>query len=298
MNDIETFTAEELTDVADQLAKEQDAEQEPFVDAPDVQVSVSVGGDFRESTDAIASELANVAQQYDNMDAEKRAEGVDVAPVFDDGPYDPKQALSEIFAAVEHVEEASREYLVKKEDAKDAKDALDERQETLNRLICRYRDRSRGVKVEQPPLKTLDPAESIAARDTALQSLSFALLGRQCFIEVADLATLSDQDRGALQAWATSTKKGPVLPMVLATAHVAREDGIACRKCGLVFFRGPDDPLFAAQSLHGLDCKGVDLEDARPVKKRGSKKAKKIDHDAERQQQTTDKATRAKKGTR
>ena len=306
MNDTDTITADELTDVAAKLADDADAEENPFIERPvddrtevqreiDEEIEASVVSsrppDHQPPVEALAGALANQAEQFSNVAAEQRQEGIE--PVFEDGPYDPKQALAHLFELEDRVEALQGDYDVKAKIAKAAKDALENGRDTLDASLRRYRDRSRGVVTEQPPLKTLDPAESLAARDAALQTLAHKLLGRQCFIAVADLAKLSDEDRGQLHAWVTDKRKGPIFPSVLATAHVAGEPGAdqCCSKCGLIFPRA-FDAYYVAKSLIGLDCPGANLEESRPTAKRGSKK--RVDPDAERRAQRADGAKRAR----
>jgi len=269
-------------------------ESEPFIDAPEPDAAPHDEQPVEQATEDAAAASTDPARTAEPI-AETRA--ADTAPVFD-GPYDAAAALTEIFKAEDAVEKANGEYERKAGAAKGAKDELNLKREMLDRLIKRFRDQSRGVQREQPRLATVreDAPETIAGRDAALQSLAFALLGRQCFIDVAELAKLSDADRGALHDWATSKRKGPVLPAVLFTAHVAREDGIACAKCGLVFPRETADPAFVAKSLIGLDCKGADLDDYEVVqpRRRAAKRAK-VDHDGERQAQAVDGKKRAAK---
>lgn len=119
----------------------------------------------------------------------------------------------------------------------------------------------------------------------SLQALQRALLEKRCFLTAELLAALTDAEREGLAKWAKA-KGGPVWPPVLAKSHVAGEapDGsITCRKCGQPF---PADSQVG--DIAGLDCAGVDLEDARPIAKRGSKKTKKVDHDALRDDQASD----------
>lgn len=125
-----------------------------------------------------------------------------------------------------------------------------------------------------------------------LQKLSFALLGKHCFLEEEQLAKLTDAQREGLAKWAKG-KNGPVWPPVLASSHVAGKLGAdgsqPCTKCGLVLYNAEMTAAVAytEKSIVGLDCPGVDLDDAVPQpKKRGSKKTKRIDHDAERREQT------------
>lgn len=140
--------------------------------------------------------------------------------------------------------------------------------------------------------------EGAATSTDTLQTLSFALLGKQCFLDVVQLATLTDAEREDLAKWAKA-KKGPVWPPALGRSHVAAAppaDGRqVCRKCGLVLHgdRDPVDPPFVEGSIIGLDCAGVDLEESRPIAKRGSKKTKKVDPETERRQQAADAAQRA-----
>jgi hypothetical protein len=179
---------------------------------------------------------------------------------------------------------------------KGAKDSMDELGKRLSRLISEFNGRERDG---QLPLATIpDSPETIAGRNAALHKLSSALLGKQCFLEVEELAKLTDEQRGSLQFWAASKKKGPILPEVLATAHVAGyiepDDSQRCAKCGLQFPRG-EGGFHMVDSLIGpLDCAGANLEESRPISKRGSKKTKKVDHDAVRSEQAAgqDEATR------
>lgn len=118
-----------------------------------------------------------------------------------------------------------------------------------------------------------------------VQALQHALLAKRCFLTIDMLDSLSDAEREGLAKWARA-KGGPVWPPVLAKSHVAGEapDGsIGCRKCGQPF---PADSQVG--DIAGLDCAGVDLEDARPIAKRGSKKTAKIDPEAERAAQSAD----------
>lgn len=106
----------------------------------------------------------------------------------------------------------------------------------------------------------------------ALQTLKVALLGKQCFLKVEQLATLTAAQREDLARWAKA-KKGPVWPPVLGGSHVAGKpatQGQVCRKCGLVLTPVESGTPYTEGSIIGLDCPGVDLEDARPLKKRGT----------------------------
>ena len=283
-------------------------ESEPFIDAPEgtpayEHLAEQLGDQVADAAlatldaspdpvtldtvaEALASELVKVAEQFDNVDAEKRTEGIEAAPVFDG--FDPVKAWTAVTELNDDYRIAIKEEERTKRLHSDAKKERDDLGAQLSKLISDINNR-KGDGV-QPPLKTItdDPAASIAARDSALQALSFALLGRQCFIEVADLAKLSDQDRGVLHAWATTTKKGPILPFVLGSAHVADHltpEGQCCTKCGYKFPRDKYETPFLAGSRIGLDCMGANLDEARPIAKRGSKKTKKVDHDGERAEQ-------------
>lgn len=133
-----------------------------------------------------------------------------------------------------------------------------------------------------------------------LQSLMFALLGKQCFLEEEQLAALSADQRAALAFWATAKRAGR--PPVLDTAHVAgaaNTDGVqVCAKCGLVLKDGGPDQqsTYVEKSLIGLDCPGVDLEDARPVSKRGAKSKARRDPEGEASQQRTEGRKRGQEG--
>jgi hypothetical protein len=145
---------------------------------------------------------------------------------------------------------------------------------------------------DPPSAQTFTPEEEHAA----LQTLSHSLLGKQCFLKVDELRTLTDAEREGLTKWAKA-KGGPVWPPVLGKSHVAGKpdaDGKqVCSKCGLPLRDGTEAMTYVNRSMIGLDCPGVDLEDARPVAKRGSKKTKKVDPEGERAAQTTDGRRRA-----
>jgi hypothetical protein len=123
------------------------------------------------------------------------------------------------------------------------------------------------------------PAAAAGSDEDSLQHLSSALLGKQCFLDVEHLRTLSMAEREGLAKWAT-VKGGPVWPPVLAKSHIVgppNDDGQRlCSKCWQDF-PVDDGVTYAKKSIIGLDCAGVDLEDARPIAKRGSKRTKKVD---------------------
>lgn len=258
--------------------------------------------------DAPAGELGNVAQQFDGAEAaERRQEGIEPEGVFD-GPFDPATAWAAVVELNDEYQAAIKEEERTKKIHASAKTERDELGKELSDTIAKLNGQRGSI---QPPLKTIvdEPtSEPTAGRDALLQDLSFKLLGRQCFLTVTELAGLSDEDRGALHTWATAKKRGPLYPPVLATAHVAAEpgtDGQHCAKCGALLPREEGAMPYVVKSFVGFGCVDAEPEEARPIAKRGSKKTKKVEPEAERveqakvgraQTETTEKKRAKKRG--
>lgn len=211
-----------------------------------------------------------------------------------DGPYDAKVALEQIFALEDDVEEAARVYDRAAAKAKELRDALNSRREELDALIRGYRDQSRNGVVMQPRLRTIreaaDENEDIEQRRARI---AVEVKERGLYVDAADLADLTREDLDTLDRWVRTP--GPVPPELLSRAHVAGEIGPIgeqqlCTRCGHMLALADD--AYEVGAFVGMNCPGVSIEKARPTAKRGAKKRKKADPEAERAQQRADAAAR------
>ncbi len=164
--------------------------------------------------------------------------------------------------------------------------------------ICR--DRKPGDEGRDEPANPLHPMHGEAARGQAIaEALQAKLREAGVFLDLDEIAAVitSQEDADAIAAWAGaivarssgSSAPSPARPDCLGQPHEAAEPGDerqSCRVCGTLLRDSSDNQLdggtwYPAGALVGTDCEGEpEAEEARPVKKRGSKKGRKK-HDPE-----------------
>lgn len=157
--------------------------------------------------------------------------------------------------------------------------------------ICR--DAKPGDETRDEPENPLHPEHvTAAAIRAASEALRADLVAVDVYLALDELDALDYEDAHELGAWASalhisrtsdSSIVVPVRPALLDQACQAAEPGTdrqGCRVCGTTLVRASGEP-YPAGALVGIDCLGAEVEESRPVAKRGAKKSrKKIDHDA------------------
>ena len=159
--------------------------------------------------------------------------------------------------------------------------------------ICR--DAKPGDETIDRPENPLYPEHAEAAHIRASsETMRADLAAVNVFLAIDELDALDYEDAHELSAWASalhlsrtsdSSVTVPVRPALLDEACEAAEPGTerqCCRICGTTLLRESGE-AYPAGALVGIECLGEmeDVEAARPVAKRGTKKSrKKIDHDA------------------
>lgn len=233
---------------------------------------------------AIAEALGDQATQYDAAAAAERRAEQPASKVFD-GPYDAQQALDQIFALEDDVDEAQADFDRASKRQKEARDTLNERRDALDKVIKGYRDRTRNVQPDQPVLKTLEDTADETI-DERRERIAKEVERVNLFVDPIELNKLSREELDTLDLWVRNP--GPIAPeLVAAFAHIAgaaEDDRQSCTLCNVTL--APIEGAYPEGAFVGLSCLGKPAEEARPVKKRGTKsKTRKADPDAERQSQ-------------
>lgn len=231
----------------------------------------------------LAHGLSFQAQQFAAANRhEKMAENPDDF-VFD-GPFDAQKALDEIFRLNRETDEASKDYERAKKQASELLDTWKEKSKEQALRTKQLESWERGDD-PQPRLRTLtDQERADETVETRRERLSVAMATRKCFISAEQMTELTREQLDGLEQW-LGRAPGPLIPEIFHKSHVAGaagELGVYCKKCGGRLGLPEDYPEGA---FIGLDCVGD--EQARPIAKRGSKKRKKRDPEAERAAQAS-----------
>lgn len=234
----------------------------------------------------LARGLSVQAQQFAAANRhEKMAENPDDF-VFD-GPFDASRALTEIFRLNRATDEARADYERAKKKASELRGIFEEASDEQTKRTKELEAWERGDD-PQPRLRTLsDQERADETIETRRQRLSVAMATRKCFISAEQMSELTREQLDGLEQW-LGRAPGPLLPEIFLKSHVAgvTVDGAHCTRCGAALGLMSDTEEYPEGSFVGLDCAGE--EQARPIAKRGSKKRKKIDPEAERVHQTAE----------